>query len=307
MIDTDHTMKQEEIVVAMVSMDDSISAPEVAEDGLAVLLDQLKNIEPTAGESEAVSAVLREGAVRHDFEFTSLSDDEFAVRDLSALTDSADDLDLSYDPGFDVGENRVGDDFMLSPDLVDSAPGSLETNAIYGTEFDDRILMKGSADDHTIFGLGGDDILVGGAGNDVLFGGDGNDRLMGGLDDDVMFGDAGDDVIFGGKGNDVAYGGDGNDRLIDSVGADEFYGGPGDDVFVFNARSADGELNIIHDFSGNDLIDLSAFGDVVQAYMHVEQGANGSYSSAMTFDTSDGVLNLLIVSTAPVLDSSFIF
>jgi serralysin len=90
---------------------------------------------------------------------------------------------------------------------------------------------------------------TGGSGDDVLIGNAAANRLTGNAGTDTLLGRGGDDTLLGGAGNDVLNGGAGKNELI---------GGAGNDIFVFEDSNAKDK---IRDFdSGNDLIDLSAFG-----------------------------------------------
>ena len=163
------------------------------------------------------------------------------------------------------------------------------TNAIVGTEFDDRRVqgspdasLIGSAIDDEIFGLGGDDnlygldgndVLHGNLGNDLLYGGAGNDTLEGGAGDDVLVGEAGNDILSGGagdddlsgdlfglgsaSGNDYLDGGSGNDRLVGGGGNDILFGGDGNDFLDGDANSTAAQ------YHGNDYLDGGAGDDVL--------------------------------------------
>lgn len=65
---------------------------------------------------------------------------------------------------------------------------------IFGDAFN-NVLIAGSADDHNLFGLGGNDSLTGNAGNDRLDGGTGADSMAGGTGNDVYIVDnVGDNI-----------------------------------------------------------------------------------------------------------------
>ena len=70
---------------------------------------------------------------------------------------------------------------------------------IIGDAFN-NVLTAGSAADHNIFGLGGNDTLTGSGGNDLLDGGTGNDTMTGGGGSDVYRVDSVGDIVneFGG-------------------------------------------------------------------------------------------------------------
>ena len=121
-----------------------------------------------------------------------------------------------------------------------------------GTSGNDLLSGAGQAD--TLIGLEGADTLLGREGRDVLFGGAGHDLVRGGDGGDTLFGDEGDDRIYGGSGRDIVVGG---------LGGDTLYGGSGADVFRFGANDsgeAGGSWDAIADFSGEDIIDLTAIG-----------------------------------------------
>jgi len=100
------------------------------------------------------------------------------------------------------------------------------TSVIYGTEFNDVIVVIGSGN-HTIQALGGDDIICGANSVDTVYGGHGNDRIDGRGGNDILNGDLGDDVIFGSNGNDSVSGGDGRDYLFGLNGDDSMTGDAG--------------------------------------------------------------------------------
>ena len=81
-------------------------------------------------------------------------------------------------------------------------------------------VIKGTAGNDRIVGLGGDDDLIGMAGNDLILGGDGDDVLSGRKGNDRLFGGDGEDVLIGGQGNDVLNGGAGRDFLLGGAGVD---------------------------------------------------------------------------------------
>ena len=112
---------------------------------------------------------------------------------------------------------------------------------------DDRDnVVKGTAGDDLLPGLGGNDIVLGRAGDDMLLGGDGSDHLYGGIGDDMLDGGAGADFLFGGAGDDVLTGGAGIDLLV---------GWSGEDTYNF-ASPADGGDRIVGFRSGTDTIQI---------------------------------------------------
>lgn len=111
-------------------------------------------------------------------------------------------------------------------------------------------VVRGTSLGETLTGAGTDDFILAGGGADTVQGG------------------RGDDTIDAGSGNDALFGGSGADILIGGVGRDEMTGGAGDDVFVFagvgdtGTSSSTRDRILDFDDNGNDLIDLSAFGDL---------------------------------------------
>ncbi|MFO1105316.1 MAG: M10 family metallopeptidase C-terminal domain-containing protein [Amaricoccus sp.] len=119
---------------------------------------------------------------------------------------------------------------------------------------------------------GGADILLSLALNDIgasigvlgveAVGNSHANRLTGGAKGDTLRGLGGDDVLKGGGGADLLKGGSGDDLLRGGSGPDDLWGNRGADVFEFRsirdspARPA--QRDVIHDFSGADLIDLRA-------------------------------------------------
>lgn len=150
---------------------------------------------------------------------------------------------ISFAPAFDhVINGDAGDDNLV------------------GTPLDDQI--NGGDGNDTIQGRGGNDQLNGGMGNDLIVGSDGNDEVFGGEGDDQIDGSTGDDELHGQAGNDKIFGGVGDDIIWGNAGKDDMTGGAGDDRFVFLEVSDSGvgtaNADLIRDFAGGDLIDLSA-------------------------------------------------
>jgi serralysin len=125
---------------------------------------------------------------------------------------------------------------------------------------DNANVIKGTAGDDMLPGLGGDDVILGRAGNDTIQGGDGNDFLSGGPGDDNINTGAGNDVVLGGTGDDriggmagrdIVRAGDGNDTIAwnDPTG-DVVFGGRGNDTILGGDVAADE----IHGGAGDDLI-----------------------------------------------------
>ncbi|MDB5438919.1 MAG: hypothetical protein JWM33_1346 [Caulobacteraceae bacterium] len=183
-------------------------------------------------------------------------------------------------------ENVTGGDYD------DSLTGNGQANILSGGKGAD-ILIGGGGDDSLIGGAGAD-ILNGGAGNDLLNGGterdtvtyadatagvtvslliDGGQNTHGaGIDtlvaienltgsnfNDTLTGDNAANVLTGGAGTDTLDGGTGADTLIGGAGADILTGGGGNDAFVFLSAtdSTSQAMDVITDFKGADVIDLS--------------------------------------------------
>jgi hypothetical protein len=130
-----------------------------------------------------------------------------------------------------------------------------------------------SADDWTVYGLGGNDRLTGNAGNDSLFGGAGNDGLIGGEGDDWIDGGTGNDVLTGGEGRDVfvfdTAVGTGKDRITD-------FGR--DDVLMTRRPIRDSNRDGTIDFGSNRVLDLVGGGKVTIA------DTDGDPVRSLTFD-----------------------
>lgn len=103
------------------------------------------------------------------------------------------------------------------------------------------LIGSGNSLDNVITGNSGNNRIFGHAGNDTISGGDGNDDLRGADGNDVLFGGAGDDLIDGR---------DGNDTLT---------GGAGSDTFRFLAALTAANVDVITDFSTEDVIQLEDF------------------------------------------------
>lgn len=143
--------------------------------------------------------------------------------------------------------------------------GTSGANLLRGTPDQDTLIGGGGND--TLRGLDCDDTLSGGGGRDRIFGGDagdtlngnqgrdrifgqnGNDTINGGLGNDRIFGGRGDDVIFARRGNDRIRGHGGNDTIVGERGRDTINGGANND-FIQGRQGNDR----IFGKNGNDLI-----------------------------------------------------
>lgn len=114
------------------------------------------------------------------------------------------------------------------------------SNAIDGTGNAGNNAITGNSGANTLSGLAGDDVLTGQGAADKLYGGDDADTLYGAGGADTLHGDAGSDILFG------------------QGGADHLYGEAGADIFAFQAATAYGASDTVHDFSlaEGDVLDL---------------------------------------------------
>ncbi len=113
--------------------------------------------------------------------------------------------------------------------------------------------LKGTSDDDTINGNGGDDLILGAPGNDLLNGGTGDDRLFGDEGNDTLFGASGADFLKGSLGDDLLSGGEEDDTLLGDSGKDTLLGDGGDD-FLDGGADAD----LMFGGSGSDIFVLAA-------------------------------------------------
>ena len=126
----------------------------------------------------------------------------------------------------------------------------------------------------SIDGGDGMDTITGSAQRDTIDGGAGSDTLDGGANRDTLHGGADSDFLFGGEGRDTLFGDSGNDVLTGGLGNDVMTGGAGYDTFVFAA--GDGRDRVTDFTSGEDLIDLSAFGELDFGGLDIRDTANGA-------------------------------
>ena len=94
-----------------------------------------------------------------------------------------------------------------------------------------------------------------------------HNRIDGNKGDNTIAGAGGDDALFGGAGFDVLDGGAGDDTLEGGRGPDTLTGGAGADRFVV---APDDGRGVITDFSGGDVLDLTAF--ALPSYAVLERG-----------------------------------
>jgi serralysin len=91
------------------------------------------------------------------------------------------------------------------------------------------------------------------------FGGSAGDHLSadGTVAKAALFGGGGNDTIDAGASEkNVVFGGDGNDLIVSGGHADRLEGGASGDTFAFDGM-ADRRLAFIHDFGGDDQVDLT--------------------------------------------------
>ena len=173
-----------------------------------------------------------------------------------------------------------GDDVVRSFVKAIGGEGVRAANVVQGEDGDDFIqalseIVGGSDEDiHLaieIEGGAGDDTIAATLRDDPgetfvrmrseIHGGSGDDILSVEIDAPKIFFDfLAVSLLDGGIGSDQLFGSDFADRITGGSGADNVVGGLGDDTFEF-ARDNGTALDTVADFgTGNDLIDLSAFG-----------------------------------------------
>ena len=204
-----------------------------------------------------------------------------AISGFSDLTVTSDEngvtIDLTAHGGGTILLQGFHIDDLDASDFVFPIAGTTGDDTIYGGGGDDVIYggagddwFFGGADDDTIYGGAGNDTIIGDAGDDMIYGGEDDDFIVARTGEDTIYGGAGDDRIYGGVGDDTIYGGgdedtlrgdEGDDTLTGGAGDDSMSGGEGADTFVFGLDHGN---DTITDFdTGNDTIDLSAFGDAI--------------------------------------------
>ncbi len=177
-----------------------------------------------------------------------------------------------------LGSARPGDDVPLYFNIHTSEFGSGEIRGQLVAIADDRNnVVKGTAEDDLLPGLGGHDIVLGRAGDDMLLGGDGRDHLYGGIGDDMLDGGAGTDFLFGGAGDDVLTGGAGIDLLV---------GWSGEDTYNF-ASPADGGDRIVGFRSGTDTIQINVLDPAMVTFRGFEDSMGSGPTMGPTLSYSD--------------------
>ncbi|NEQ25257.1 MAG: calcium-binding protein [Microcoleus sp. SIO2G3] len=139
---------------------------------------------------------------------------------------------------------------QTTPDAPVVVTGSAASDTVVAVSITDTTAF-------TINGELGNDILSGAAGSDTISGGDGEDQIVGDLGNDTITGGAGADDLDGGAGRDQINGGAGADIIAPGPGRDTITTGPGNDVIRFEARSLNGGVDRITDFTPQDTIEIS--------------------------------------------------
>ncbi|MCP5091743.1 MAG: hypothetical protein GY949_12545 [Gammaproteobacteria bacterium] len=142
-----------------------------------------------------------------------------------------------------IDAERAGDPaplnalFDLQPITLDATTATVgfDVESGGGTEFTNRLKLKGSDFGETLEGGTDKDIIEGNGGDDALSGFDGNDKIYGGAGNDTLNGGAGNDKLYGGDGDDVMDGGDGKDSIYagESDGYDVIFGSAGNDKIIY--------------------------------------------------------------------------
>lgn len=155
-------------------------------------------------------------------------------------------------------------------------------------------------------GFGGADTLDGGVGKDTLRGGNGLDLILGGDGVDRLLGEIGNDTIIGGFGNDQLDGGADDDRLDGGFANDRVTGGNGNDTFVFAAANGT-DTFADFDLRGNDVIELSGFGEAFDSFAEILSITSVVGSALrLTFSATE-VLNLSRTTLASLTEDDFLF
>lgn len=200
----------------------------------------------------------------------------------------------------DYLDGGIGKDTLNGDTGNDTLLGGNANDKLYGGDDDDS--LDGGSGSDRLEGNDGSDILIGGAGADTILGGSGNDSILGGATNDRLEGGSGNDTIDGGIGNDTVFAGSGNDTIIvagPGEGFDSITGGSGSDTFVFVSGF---EATTIADFSGSDVIDLTAVTGIASfADLAFNQGAD------TVIDLGGGDTILLEGVTSALQNSDFVF
>ena len=124
------------------------------------------------------------------------------------------------------------------------------------------------------------------------------EKAVGGSGNDTLIANDAGCLLSGGGGADVLIGGAGIDRLIGGAGRDTMTGNGGADVFVFSAgdsSAANGEHDLVVDFTSEDHVDISAIGTFrflgSVAFDGGTYALNFSYNGATGRTTLQGDIN----------------
>jgi Ca2+-binding RTX toxin-like protein len=210
--------------------------------------------------------------------------------------------------GNDELHGDSGNDWLHGGRGNDTLFGGTGDDILHGNSGND-LLVDGSGAD-LVFGDSGNDTIIAGAGNDTYFGGSGIDTLSfeqatkgvkvdmskhiaHGMGVDHFYqiehvvGSSFADRLKGSKADDQIDGGPGNDILRGMKGSDVLTGGAGDDTFVWKLSDlANGDVDVVRDFSAGDRLDLRAMtgglshAEVLAAVHLIDDGTN----SLLTFE-----------------------
>lgn len=200
---------------------------------------------------------------------------------------NAGDDKLYGEAGNDTMSGGKGDDHMSGGDGDDKLTGDTGDDEIYGDSGNDSLTggkgddrLDGGKDDDTIDGGSGDDTIADVYGKNTVKGGSGFDTLdfsearsgvsvnlskkfaegkgfatsFEGIE--AVTGSAYDDKMRGGKNADTLDGSAGDDWLRGLGGADELTGGDGRDTFTWERKDVGSDVDVITDFSKEDVLDL---------------------------------------------------
>lgn len=120
------------------------------------------------------------------------------------------------------GLSLAGDGLIPPPNNPPDFFESARERYIFGSQAGDtpgNTPIIASANDDSLYGLGGNDVIDGLAGDDYI---------EGGADNDIIDGGAGSDILHGGDGDDHITGGADVDFLVGGAGADTFHWSAGD-------------------------------------------------------------------------------
>jgi serralysin len=178
-------------------------------------------------------------------------------QNINLLITATDSGGLSYEQAFSIQVTDTGG-VIINGTSAANIINATKTIASQGFVSAENDTVYGLGGNDTIEGLGGDDVLYGGIGDDKVYGGADNDTLFGEDGKDTLYGDGGDDFASGGAGDDTLYGGDGDDVLEGNAGNDKLYGGNGNDLLNGGAGndtlSGDEGDDILIGGGGNDTL-----------------------------------------------------